>query len=85
MHPFELYLLILSGIATVITVVDKWAAKCRKHRIPEATLFCLALLGGSAAMYITMLTIRHKTLHRRFMLGLPAILLVQVAVYLCWQ
>ena len=85
MQPFELYLLILSAVAVVVTIVDKLAAKAKKRRIPEATLFLLALLGGSTAMYLTMLTIRHKTRHHRFMLGLPAIFLAQLALYLCWQ
>ncbi|MBQ5843177.1 MAG: DUF1294 domain-containing protein, partial [Clostridia bacterium] len=49
-------------------------------RIPEKTLFLTALFGGSLAMYITMLVIRHKTKHKRFMIGLPVIALAQAVL-----
>ena len=56
-------------------------AKSRpKHRVPEKVLFLLALLGGSAAQLLVMLKIRHKTKHKRFMMGLPLIIVVQVVV-----
>ena len=81
MPPFYLYLAVLSVIAVIVTVVDKCSAKCRARRVSEKALFILAILGGSGAMYITMLLIRHKTLHKRFMLGLPTILLLQAAAF----
>ena len=68
----------ISLITAVITAADKSFAKKKKRRIPEATLFSLAILGGAAAEYITMKLIRHKTRHRSFMLGLPAIILFQL-------
>jgi uncharacterized membrane protein YsdA (DUF1294 family) len=61
-------------------VYDKYAAKRKKARIPEKTLFLTALFGGSLAMYITMLVIRHKTKHKRFMVGLPVIALAQAVL-----
>ena len=72
------YLLIVSLWAFIITVYDKHAAK--KHpdrRVREATLFAVSALGGSLAMLLTMLTIRHKTLHKRFMIGIPLIMVAQ--------
>ncbi len=77
MQPFEWYLCGISVLAVILTLYDKIAAKCRGRRVPEATLFAVSLLGGSAAMYLVMLLIRHKTKHKRFMLGLPAIVIVQ--------
>ena len=50
---------------------DAWRAK-------ERTLFIVSVFGGSAAMLLTMLVIRHKTRHVQFMLGIPLILLAQV-------
>ena len=73
--------LIVSGIAVIVTVYDKLIAGGKRRRVPEKTLFFLAVLGGSAAMYLTMLLIRHKTRHKRFMLGLPLIILVQLAIW----
>ncbi len=81
MQPFEWYLCGISALAVILTVYDKLAAKCRAGRVPEATLFAVSLLGGSAAMYFVMLLIRHKTKHKRFMLGLPAIIIVQAIAW----
>ncbi len=75
------YLLGISAVAMVVTVYDKWAANHRpKHRTPERTLWLLAILGGSGAMWLTMLWIRHKTKHRSFMIGLPLLILAQIAL-----
>ncbi len=82
MRIFLIYLAAVSAVAILLTVSDKCCAKRKRSRVPEAVLFLVALLGGCAAMYLTMLLIRHKTLHKRFILGLPAILLVQVFCYI---
>lgn len=80
------YFLIISAVTAIITVYDKWAAKNRpKHRVPEKTLFLFALFGGSVAEYLTMVFIRHKTKRKRFMLGLPAIIILQVAVIIMYM
>lgn len=81
MGPF-LYIIYLcfSVFAVCITVYDKYAAKRKRTRVPEKVLFLTALCGGSLAMYVTMLVIRHKTKHKRFMVGLPVIIAVQVLV-----
>ena len=74
MTPFLLIIYFcFSLLAVCLTVYDKYAAKRKKARIPEKILFLTALFGGSLAMYITMLVIRHKTKHKRFMIGLPLI------------
>ncbi len=73
------YFLIISIITAFVTASDKHKAKKGNFRISEATLFILAFLGGALSEYITMRLIRHKTLHKRFMLGLPAIILLQLA------
>lgn len=74
-------LLIVSALAVLVTVYDKLVAGKKRSRVPEQTLFLLAILGGSAAMYLTMLLIRHKTKHKRFMLGLPLIILLHIALW----
>ena len=76
------YLLAVSLLTAIITAYDKWAAKHRTtHRIPELTLFLLAIAGGSVAEFLAMLIIRHKTKHKRFMLGLPLIMIVQIVIF----
>ena len=73
-----LWLAVISVITAAVTVADKLKAKRGSRRIPEKTLFALALLGGGVAEYFTMRLIRHKTLHKSFMLGLPAIIILQL-------
>lgn len=73
----------ISLLALTLTVYDKWAAKHRtEHRISERTLLTVAGLGGSVAMLLTMLLIRHKTRHAKFMVGLPFMILAQIALIL---
>ena len=74
-----IYVAVVSLITCIVTIYDKIAAKkWTKHRVPEKILFLLAVLGGSGAEFLTMLKIRHKTKHKRFMIGLPIIILLQV-------
>lgn len=80
MKYFLIYLAAVSIIAAVMTVSDKSRAKKHRRRIAEKTLFITAVLGGSAAMYLTMLAVRHKTKHKRFMIGLPLIMIVQTVI-----
>ena len=66
-----IYSLAAALISILVTVWDKSAARRRSRRISERTLLFLGFLGGALPMYITMRVIRHKTLHKRFMIGLP--------------
>ena len=84
MKYFILYLVIISTAAIIMTMSDKSRAKKHKRRIPERTLFLTAAFGGAAAMYLTMLTIRHKTKHKRFMIGLPFIIFAQAALLILY-
>ena len=72
------YLALISLVSVCATVWDKCAARRHRRRIPEANLLLLGLLGGSLCMFITMKAIRHKTLHKKFMIGLPLILALQL-------
>lgn len=67
-----------SLFSVILTVYDKLAAKRHRRRIPESTLIWFGILGGAALEYITMKIIHHKTLHKKFMIGLPLIFLLQV-------
>lgn len=72
------YPIIISIIAIVMTTLDKKYAEKGSWRISERSLFLVAILGGALAMYITMKIIRHKTQHKRFMIGLPIIIAVHI-------
>lgn len=74
-----IYLAIISILSVIICIYDKVISKKNnvKLRIPEKTLLILSALGGSVAMYICMLIIRHKTKHFKFMVGIPVIFIIQ--------
>lgn len=80
-------ILFMSLIASALTVRDKLAAKEGERRIPERTLMLVGAFFGSFAMFATMLVIRHKTKHVKFMLGLPILMLLDgalIAIYLLY-
>lgn len=62
--------------------MDKLKAKRREWRIPEKTLFTIALIGGSIGTFAGMRLFRHKTKHKSFRVGMPAILIFHVAAAL---
>jgi uncharacterized membrane protein YsdA (DUF1294 family) len=68
----------------LVTAWDKRCARRREWRVPENTLFFIAFVGGAAAMLLTMLLVRHKTRHARFMVGLPLVLAVQAVAIFAW-
>lgn len=73
------YLIIINAVAFIVYGIDKYKAKKAKWRIPEATLLMLAVLGGSIGAWTGMRVWHHKTMHKKFKYGVPAILLIQIA------
>lgn len=74
------YLLAINAVAFIVYGIDKYKAKKAKWRIPEATLLLLAVLGGSIGAWMGMKVWHHKTMHKKFKYGIPAILLIQIAL-----
>lgn len=73
-----LYLLIINALGFALMLADKVKARKNLWRISESTLMLIAALGGSVGSLFGMYTVRHKTKHRKFTLGIPAILLAQI-------
>lgn len=73
-----LYLLIINAAGFLLMLADKRKARKGLWRIPEATLMGVAALGGSVGSLLGMYTVRHKTKHLKFVLGIPAILVIQI-------
>ncbi len=77
------YFAAINIITFIVYARDKrLAKKPNARRIPEKTLLLLAAIGGSIGALIAMYTLRHKTLHKKFFLGVPAILIIQIAIIL---
>ena len=77
---FLLYLLIVNVTGFVLMLVDKAKARRDVWRISEATLMTVAAIGGSVGSLLGMYAVRHKTRHPKFTVGIPAILIAQIAL-----
>ena len=75
-----IFLAVINILSVIFCLLDKYYAVNNKWRIPEKTLFLLSLLGGAMGMYVTMCLIRHKTRHKRFMIGFPLIIIAQIVL-----
>ena len=81
LHSYLIYyLLAINAVAFIMYGIDKYKAKKAKWRISEATLLLLAVLGGSVGAWMGMKVWHHKTMHKKFKYGIPAILLMQIAL-----
>ena len=78
-----LYLLAINLLTVLLYGIDKWKAKRAQWRIPESVLLGMAAIGGSIGAWLGMRVWHHKTQHKKFRYGVPAILLVQI-VLLVW-
>lgn len=77
------YLLAINIITFAVYGFDKWKARNDRWRTPESTLLLLAFFGGSIGALLGMQVWHHKTQHWKFRLGVPLILVLQVA-FIVW-
>lgn len=77
-----IYLLIINAAGFLVMTIDKLYAKKNMWRIPERTLLGVAVIGGSIGVLAAMYTVRHKTKHMKFVIGVPLILAVQIGLVL---
>ena len=73
------WLIIINLTAFAVFGIDKKRAKKGQWRIPEKTLFLSAILGGSIGAILGMYIFHHKTKHWYFQIGIPAIMIIQIA------
>lgn len=78
---FIIYFMIINIVAFLAMWIDKRKAEKGKWRISETTLLMLAVLGGSIGGMIGMYTFRHKTKKKRFTIGMPVILVIEILIY----
>lgn len=74
------YFLVMNIIAIIATVRDKSAARNGEDRVSENSLLVLAAAGGGIGMYLAMRIIHHKTRKNKFMVGIPVIILFEIAL-----
>ena len=73
-----IYLVVINVVTFFMYGIDKWKARKAKWRIREAALLGLAVLGGSVGAWLGMRVWHHKTLHKKFRYGVPAIIIIQL-------
>lgn len=74
------WLLLINLAAFVLFGVDKRRARRGAWRISENTLLLSAALGGSLGALLGMRLFHHKTLHRKFSIGVPLLLVLDAAL-----
>lgn len=82
MKVILLYLLIINAAGFLVMTADKLFAKKAMWRVPERNLMGIAAIGGSIGVWAAMYIVRHKTKHMKFVIGVPAILALQVGIIL---
>lgn len=83
MEYLSYYIAAVNILLCVLMGCDKLCAVLQKRRIPEKTLFALAILGGALGGVVGMYSFRHKTLHKTFAIGFPLLALIQIAALVC--
>ena len=74
------YLLIINIVTFLVYGIDKWKAWKAMWRVREASLLMLAVLGGSIGAWLGMKVWHHKTQHKKFRYGIPAIIIIQLGI-----
>ena len=74
------YLAIMTIVGLIVMKADKTKAEKNKWRIKEATLFLISAIGGSLGTWAGMYLFRHKTKHWYFVVGMPLILILHIAL-----
>ena len=80
LHIVLIYLVSINVVTFFMYGIDKWKAKKSRWRIRETALLGLAVLGGSIGAWLGMKVWHHKTQHKNFKYGVPAIITVQLAL-----
>ena len=72
------YIILINLIGITLMFLDKRKAVKNRWRISENTLMFTALVGGSLGILIGMYTFRHKTKHKKFIIGVPVLLIANI-------
>ena len=70
-----IYFIVINLTGFAMMGIDKRKAVKKLWRIPESTLFVIAIIGGSIGLIIGMRIFHHKTRHWYFVFGMPLILI----------
>jgi len=80
MEVLLLYFLLINILVFIFAGYDKSQARKNNRRVPEKTLFLMALTGGSPGLLTAMLLFKHKTSKTSFIVKFAVILVIQAAL-----
>ena len=80
MNPIIIYFIAINIVTFFVYGTDKWLAKKNRRRISEKALWNFTFIGGSIGAYLAMKTFHHKTKHRKFTLGVPALIVFHIVL-----
>lgn len=75
-----IYYCIINAVGALINIADKRLAIKGKRRISEKLLWVIGIYGGASGSYAAMKAVRHKTKHKKFMVGMPFLIILHAAV-----
>ena len=75
-----IYLVVINLFGFMLMGIDKHKARKQAWRIPESTLFSIAIIGGGIGSLLGMYAFRHKTQHKSFVIGMPVIIAVHIII-----
>lgn len=76
-----IYIIFINIVTFIVYAIDKRKARKNTWRISERTLIFLCIIGGSFGGILAVNTLRHKTKHKKFTIGIPIILAVQFILF----
>lgn len=82
MNYILLIYVILNIYAFLLMYIDKNRARNHKWRISEKHIWIVAVLGGALGATIGMKQFRHKTKHKQFVILLPLLAVLTIAIYI---
>ena len=84
MEQIKIFLIIMNAIGLLLMLVDKARARKKLRRISEINLLVVAICGGALGSIVGMCIAHHKTKHKKFTIGLPIILAVQIILFVIY-
>ncbi len=75
-----LFFVFINAIAILLMKKDKEYAQTGARRVRESTLIIVALVGGGLGEFYAMYKYKHKTLHNKFLYGVPMAIMLNAAM-----
>lgn len=76
------YLIVVNTVSFILFFIDKKRARKELYRISESFLFNISIIGGALGSLLGMKVFHHKTKKKKFIIGIPIILIFNIIVFI---